>query len=594
MESIVGGLDACIAYYKLPYLPFKVPLRFESADLEQSFREFMRGQFLRERQTRVWFLFFHVHFVSIIIHAIAYRENLVSLAYWSGTPHNLMLGCYVLVNSVVTLMCWIASFASPIFSTDTRRLGFTMFVFLRISVLCNLTGLSPSVAEAVAGDNVLSFAGAISVLTAAILWRIHFIRCAHIWILPIFSVAPVIPLLFASPHAPRSWESRARLFIALALCTMVFAHGHIAMEVSWRRQFFMLHSLREMFVEERVKRYEAERRAEQPIVPSSEAAHGRAPSDCQQSRVSDLFDKLYKRREGHGDASAHLMADLKELGDAEHWLIKSEDLTLCSEDLTISSDRVLGAGGFGSVVVGTWMSARVAVKVPELRERGSHHPLALEMRHIRKLRHPCIVSFFGVCFDDVNSEVLLVEEYIEGDNLYKFVCRLGPLVGECLEFKQQVLADASAASEYLHSRNPAIVHGDFKPENILIDHRSLRAKLSDFGLARRFATKDKVPGCTRQWSEPRVRRSGEDEEQVTCSSDIWAFGALIFFLCTSVGPSNGKTLRSSPSMATFGASVFRLWRGEQSGDSFVIKANEDRLGDPRSICENFAFLQALC
>ena len=46
----------------------------------------------------------------------------------------------------------------------------------------------------------------------------------------------------------------------------------------------------------------------------------------------------------------------------------------------------------------------------------------------------------------------------------------------------QIVRDVAQGLRFLHSSKPAILHGDLKAKNILIDSR-FRAKVGDFGLA---------------------------------------------------------------------------------------------------------------
>eukprot|EP00928_Gymnodinium_smaydae_P095529 TRINITY_DN8238_c0_g1_i1.p1 TRINITY_DN8238_c0_g1~~TRINITY_DN8238_c0_g1_i1.p1 ORF type:complete len:363 (+),score=19.17 TRINITY_DN8238_c0_g1_i1:79-1089(+) len=212
------------------------------------------------------------------------------------------------------------------------------------------------------------------------------------------------------------------------------------------------------------------------------------------------------------------------------------------------------------------------------------------MRHLRKLRHPCIVSFLGICLTEDRSNALLIEEWVDGDNLEMFMVKLGAVTSQCVQFRQHVLLDISAALFYLHSQPSAIVHGDLKPGNVLIDRRSLTAKLTDFGHARR-AFIDEILGGTPLWLEPKIRKR-RPKGGVQCSTDIWAFGCIAFFVCTGVVPWKGRLIRGSSSMEKLGAAIFDLWRGD-ADDKLAAQAKKGRTVYLNS-SEDVAILSVVC
>ena len=53
------------------------------------------------------------------------------------------------------------------------------------------------------------------------------------------------------------------------------------------------------------------------------------------------------------------------------------------------------------------------------------------------------------------------------------------------------MKDLCSGVRYCHNQSPPIIHGDIKPENILIDGNG-SLKLADFGLARQVKEQIKV------------------------------------------------------------------------------------------------------
>ncbi len=101
--------------------------------------------------------------------------------------------------------------------------------------------------------------------------------------------------------------------------------------------------------------------------------------------------------------------------------------------------------------------------------------LMREARAAATLNHPNIATVHDVL--DVDGQVVVVFEYVEGDTLSARL-QQGPLsVSEAVEVTWQ-LADALAAA---HAQG--IIHRDLKPSNVVLNPDG-RAKVLDFGIAR--------------------------------------------------------------------------------------------------------------
>jgi predicted ATPase len=138
----------------------------------------------------------------------------------------------------------------------------------------------------------------------------------------------------------------------------------------------------------------------------------------------------------------------------------------------------LGAGGMGEVyrAYDTRLQREVAIKV--LRQRVQRGPGALarleqEARAASALNHPNIVTVHDLGEED--SFPYIVMELVEGESLRQRI--EGPLpAGPLLRWAVQI-GDGLVAA---HERQ--VVHGDIKPENILLSSHGI-AKILDFGLA---------------------------------------------------------------------------------------------------------------
>eukprot|EP00928_Gymnodinium_smaydae_P077495 TRINITY_DN6085_c0_g1_i4.p1 TRINITY_DN6085_c0_g1~~TRINITY_DN6085_c0_g1_i4.p1 ORF type:complete len:831 (+),score=63.73 TRINITY_DN6085_c0_g1_i4:68-2560(+) len=218
------------------------------------------------------------------------------------------------------------------------------------------------------------------------------------------------------------------------------------------------------------------------------------------------------------------LADVKALIEKEQWFISPADLKLCA-------NGILGEGGFGSVVVGKFHGASVAVKLPKIDASSTGiRLLCNELRILRHARHPNLVQCFGAVIDVTCCRFGLVLELVPGISLLAFRFHMSDNVGQ--EQRFQVIAGVTDALSYLHSRFPVIVHGDLKPDNVLIELRQVRVvpKLLDFGLSRLLTSSVKPLDGTLRWTAPEVLQRGGT--QAKPSADVFSLGYVIYFTTT--------------------------------------------------------------
>ena len=168
-------------------------------------------------------------------------------------------------------------------------------------------------------------------------------------------------------------------------------------------------------------------------------------------------------------------------GDFNHLMI----------DRVSPTGRVLGSGGFGSVIEVDWNGTVCAAKQlhgavlesvsPEDVE-GVMRSFQHECRTWAKLRHPNIVQFLGIFYSENSSIPWLVLEKLN-TSLRVFLDQQAK--GDfMLTHKVAVLDQIAQALSYLHSHHPPLVHHDLTTNNILLSERTYTAKITDFGMTR--------------------------------------------------------------------------------------------------------------
>ena len=164
-------------------------------------------------------------------------------------------------------------------------------------------------------------------------------------------------------------------------------------------------------------------------------------------------------------------------------------------DLIIGT--ILGQGGFCVVHNALWKGSPVAVKClqRDATEVGEAPAKAFEreMTVLAQLRHPNIVSVFGVCHHS-DHRISLVEEIATGGTLYRKLhpvsdsassgAPAAPLPLRDIDITR-IGVDIVRALEYAH--NMGVTHNDIKSSNVLFKADGT-ALLGDFGLAKRIRT----------------------------------------------------------------------------------------------------------
>lgn len=215
------------------------------------------------------------------------------------------------------------------------------------------------------------------------------------------------------------------------------------------------------------------------------------------------------------------------------------DVSLSIEDLIIPWSELavrekIGAGSFGTVHRADWNGSDVAVKI--LMDQDLHperlKEFLREVAIMKSLRHPNIVLLMGAVTQPPNLSI--VTEYLSRGSLYRLLHRHG--ARENLDERRclSMAFDVAKGMNYLHKRNPPIVHRDLKSPNLLVD-KKYTVKVCDFGLSRLKANtflSSKTAAGTPEWMAPEVLRDEPSNEK----SDVYSFAVILWELMTLQKP----------------------------------------------------------
>ncbi|HEY2290645.1 MAG TPA: serine/threonine-protein kinase [Thermoanaerobaculia bacterium] len=295
-----------------------------------------------------------------------------------------------------------------------------------------------------------------------------------------------------------------------------------------------------------------------------------------------------------------LAADLKSLLDEEQALRGEEYLEHGARALLAEPDpagqtfgayslvRLLGAGGMGNV----WLARRndgrfdgtAAVKLlsSALVGAAGASRFRREGTILARLKHPNIAQLIDAGVSETGQPYLVLE-YVEGEPIDRWCDE------RALDVRSRVRIFLDVLDAVAHAHANLVIHRDLKPSNVMVSKEG-RVKLLDFGIAKLLAgdgagdgaptqqlTRDVGHAFTPAFAAPEQVMG----ESVTTATDVYALGALLYFLLAGRHPT-GKpgdspvdllrgVLKTEPGRLSEAAPDPRL-RRELRGDLEIIVA----------------------
>jgi eukaryotic-like serine/threonine-protein kinase len=199
-------------------------------------------------------------------------------------------------------------------------------------------------------------------------------------------------------------------------------------------------------------------------------------------------------------------------------------------------EREVGRGGMGIVYLARdlKLERQVAIKTlpPHLATDATvRERFIREARTAARLSHPSIVPIHRA--DEIGGQVFFVMGFVDGESLAQRIRTEGRLTPSEVV---RVMRDVAGALAYAHARG--VIHRDVKAENILLEHHTGRALVTDFGIARLaeatpLTATGQVLGTVHYISPEQV--SGE---AVDARSDIYSLGVVGYLALSGRFPFN--------------------------------------------------------
>lgn len=200
----------------------------------------------------------------------------------------------------------------------------------------------------------------------------------------------------------------------------------------------------------------------------------------------------------------------------------------------------MGRGGQGIVYRARQKSLNrtVALKIVGLGQWATPRHLKrfhLEAEAAASLDHPCIVPIYEI--GERDGSCYFSMKLVDGGPLDEVARREQMSPRRAAE----IIAGLARTLHYAHERG--ILHRDIKPGNILIDAKG-QAHLTDFGLARLAETEATITRTSEALGTPSYmapEQAKGDHTDLTCATDVYGLGAVLYQLLTGNPPFAGGT-----------------------------------------------------
>ncbi|XP_020676577.2 uncharacterized protein LOC110095391 [Dendrobium catenatum] len=194
---------------------------------------------------------------------------------------------------------------------------------------------------------------------------------------------------------------------------------------------------------------------------------------------------------------------------------------------------VIGRGAHGTVYKAS-LSPEEVYAVKRLvfgAQKGSHASMLTEIKTVGTIKHRNLLKL--VNFWLKSDCGLILYEYMENGSLHDVLHEIKPSPFLDWKLRYKIAIGIAQGLSYLHwDCNPAIIHCDIKPKNIILDSE-MEPHITDFGIARfmdQFSATPTTTGImgTIGYMSPEIAFTVKRNKE----SDVYSYGIVLFELIT--------------------------------------------------------------
>ncbi|XP_058004391.1 rust resistance kinase Lr10-like [Hevea brasiliensis] len=229
----------------------------------------------------------------------------------------------------------------------------------------------------------------------------------------------------------------------------------------------------------------------------------------------------------------------------------------------------LGEGGFGCVYKGKLRSGHIAAVKMLSKSKTDGQDFINEVATIGRIHHTNVVQLIGFCAE--GSKYALIYDFMPNGSLDKYLSSREGSISLSWDKLYEISLGVARGIGYLHRGcDMQILHFDIKPHNILLDENFI-PKISDFGLAKLYATNDSINTLTAArgtigYMAPELfyRNIG----RVSHKADVYSFGMLLLEMA-------GKRKNLNALIENSSETYFPFWVYDEVSSSKVVEISDD-------------------
>ncbi|XP_052198922.1 cysteine-rich receptor-like protein kinase 7 [Diospyros lotus] len=289
---------------------------------------------------------------------------------------------------------------------------------------------------------------------------------------------------------------------------------------------------------------------------------------------------MYKGKESQSKLGTGMLSE-GNTNDPSMLVFHFNDIVEATDNF--SFENKLGEGGYGPVYKAKLKNGQeIAVKRLSKTSKQGYEEFKNEVMLTARLQHVNLVRVLGFCVE--RDEQMLIYEYMINKSLDYYI--YDPIRRLVLNWEKRVQIIEGVVQGLLYLQEYSrftIIHRDLKASNILLDSE-MKAKISDFGMARIFQKEDIEANTSRivgtyGYIPPEYVQRGI----YSTKSDVYSFGVLLLQIISGKPNNCCHGLEENLNLLEY---AYELWK-----EGKCMEFTDPSLDDTNSSCKLMRCMQ---